>query len=61
MVYQDVAENVAYASTISAAFQALLASPPHRQNLLSPNLGRIGVGVARSSQGDFVITQDFAN
>ena len=61
VVYQDVAENVAYASTISAAFQALLASPPHRQNLLSPNLGRIGVGVARSSQGDFVITQDFAN
>jgi uncharacterized protein YkwD/uncharacterized membrane protein required for colicin V production len=61
VVYQDIAENVAYASTISSAFQALLASPPHRQNLLSPNLGRIGVGVARSSQGDFVITQDFAN
>ena len=54
-------ENIAYAPTVSSAFRGLMASPEHRQNILSSDFHRIGVGVAQSSLWGVVVTQDFAD
>jgi uncharacterized protein YkwD len=43
-----VAENVARARDAAAAHRALWDSPSHRGNMLSPELGRVGVGVVRA-------------
>ena len=51
-------ENVAVASDPDDAHDALMASPPHRDNLLSPKFNVAGIGVFR--QGHVIyVTQDF--
>ncbi len=53
-------ENVAVAGNPDQAHQALMASPPHRDNLLSPNYNVAGFGVIRSGHMLFV-AQDFGS
>lgn len=53
-------ENVAVAPNPDQAHQALMASPPHRDNLLSPNYNVAGFGVIRSGHMIFV-AQDFGS
>jgi uncharacterized protein YkwD len=53
-------ENVAVAGNSDQAHQALMASPPHRDNLLSPNYNVAGFGVIRSGHMLFV-AQDFGS
>lgn len=55
---QRAGENVAMASTAEDAHQALMSSPPHRDNLLSPNFNVAGFGVFRSGTRLYV-AQDF--
>lgn len=51
-------ENVAMAGDAGQAHHALMASAPHRDNLLSPNFNVAGVGVFR--RGDRIyVAQDF--
>lgn len=45
------AENIAEASSLTAAFPLLMASPPHRSNILNPYETQVGVGVAQLSNG----------
>jgi Cysteine-rich secretory protein family len=53
-------ENVAYDSTVQGAHDGFMHSPPHRENILSPNYDAAGVGVIHS--GDlYYVTQDFAH
>jgi len=54
-------ENVARAGSIREAEEALMRSPGHRANILSPRAERLGVGVA-SGPGDnrWFVTQIFA-
>ncbi len=59
--FAEIAENIAYAPTLADAYQALLASPPHRQNVLWAPARRLGVGVARLPSGALLVTQDFAD
>src|SRR5260370_32636543 len=40
-------ENVAIAENAVGAHDALMASPPHRHNLLSPNFNAAGFGACR--------------
>lgn len=55
---ERVGENVAVAPNIEDAHQALIASPPHRDNLLSVQFNVAGFGVFR--QGHVLyIAQDF--
>jgi uncharacterized protein YkwD len=61
------AENLVWSSGIMSANAAVaewLASPPHRANLLSPSLRRVGVGTPVGAFGGFatatMITADFA-
>ena len=53
-------ENVAIAANSDQAHQALMSSPPHRDNLLSPNFNVAGFGVFRSGHMLFV-AQDFGS
>jgi len=53
-------ENVALATTAEDAHQALMSSPPHRDNLLSPNFNVAGIGVFRSGNRLYV-AQDFGS
>jgi len=53
-------ENVAMAGNPDQAHQALMSSPPHRDNLLSPNFNVAGFGVFRSGHMLFV-AQDFGS
>ena len=62
------AENIFWASGVAspnATVASWLASPPHRQNLLDPQLHRVGVGTPLGSFGGFstatMVTADFAN
>lgn len=53
-------ENVAYAATIDRVQAVLMASPPHRENLLNPAFNAAGFGVVRSGETLYV-TQDFGH
>jgi len=53
-------ENVATAPDAAGAHHALMASPPHRDNLLSPNFNIAGIGVVRKGARIFV-AQDFGD
>jgi uncharacterized protein YkwD len=53
-------ENVAYAANAEQAQETLMKSPPHRENLLSPDYNVAGFGVVRSGNTLYV-TQDFAH
>ena len=52
-------ENVDLDRTIAGAHDALMHSPPHRANILSPDYNAVGVGVI-SSGSEIYVTEDFA-
>lgn len=55
---QRTGENVAVAPNVEDAHEALMASPPHRDNLLSPKFNVAGFGVFH--QGHVIyVAQDF--
>jgi uncharacterized protein YkwD len=49
-------QNIAMASSTGVAFEAMLASPGHRQNLLAPSWRYTGVGVAARCDGMLFFT-----
>jgi len=53
-------ENVAMAANPDQAHAALMASPPHRDNLLSPKFNVAGIGVVRKG-GKLYVAQDFGD
>jgi uncharacterized protein YkwD len=53
-------ENVASAFNAGQAHEALMASPPHRDNLLSPKFNIAGIGVVRKGEKLYV-AQDFGD
>lgn len=53
-----VGENVAVAPNVDQAHKGLMASPPHRDNLLSPKFNVAGFGVYRQGHTLYV-AQDF--
>lgn len=50
------AQNIAQAPSGALAFQAMMASPPHRKNLLARLYRVTGVGAARSCTGQVFFT-----
>ena len=58
--FDAVAENVADAQAGDDAHEALMNSPPHRQNLLNPKYNSLGIGVAERG-GQLYVVQDFAH
>jgi hypothetical protein len=56
---KSVGENVAASPTAETAHDALMHSPPHRENILHPKFDHVGIGVVR--EGDVLyVTEDFA-
>jgi hypothetical protein len=53
-------ENVASAPDPEDAHRALMASPPHRDNLLSPKFNVAGIGVVRKG-ANLYVAQDFGD
>ncbi len=51
--------NYPLAETIAVAVRDLMASPPHRDNILSPNYTRLGVGYADDGSGMHYFTMIF--
>lgn len=65
LAYERIAENIYMekfpdvSGMPERAVKAWLASPPHRENMLSPAFRETGIGLARSSDGETYVTQDF--
>ena len=56
-----VGENLALAPTVDIAHQGLMKSPGHRENILSPQYHRVGIGVVDGGLHGKMFTQDFAD
>jgi uncharacterized protein YkwD len=54
-------ENLALASTVTAAHRGLMNSPGHRANVLRPQFGRLGVGVLEGGRHGVMVTEEFRN
>lgn len=57
--YRYAGENLAGAPTVEGAHAALMKSPGHRANILSPNFTRIGVGIVNGGPYGKMFTQQF--
>jgi uncharacterized protein YkwD len=55
----SAAENVAQGPTAAVIHQEWMNSPPHRENLLDPELDSMGVAVV-ARNGELFAVQDFA-
>ncbi len=60
-----VGENIFFASVTNDVYGAgyahrsLMASPPHRKNILEPRFTKVGVGLYRDPEGRFWVTEMF--
>jgi len=57
--FRAVAENVAQGPSAADIHAQWMKSPPHRANLLDPELDSIGIAVAER-KGQFFAVQDFS-
>ena len=57
--FHAIAENVAMAPSATEVENSWMHSPPHRRNILDPQMNVLGVGVA-SRNGELFAVQDFA-
>lgn len=54
-------ENLALAPTIPVAHTGLMNSPGHRENILRPEFGRVGIGVMDGGMRGLMVSQEFRN
>ncbi len=57
--FSSLAENVAEGPTLEAIHEAWMKSPPHRANLLDPQLDSVGIAVA-AGNGVLFAAEDFS-
>jgi uncharacterized protein YkwD len=57
--FVNAGENLALAQTLEIAHKNLMNSPGHRANILSPNFGRLGIGVLDGGFYGLMISQEF--
>ena len=60
VTYGVAGENIAYAPTVDVAQRGLMRSPGHRENILSDQFTRVGIGVVVTPFGTRMFTQEFA-
>ncbi len=56
-----IGENLAFAPDVYLAHQGLMNSPGHRANILSPDYGRVGIGVIDGGVYGRIFVQEFRN
>jgi uncharacterized protein YkwD len=59
--FSAAGENLALAPSVEIAHRGLMNSPGHRANLLSPNFGRVGIGVSDGGAYGKMFVQEFAD
>lgn len=59
--YFAVGENLALAPTVELAHSGLMNSPKHRDNILSPEFGKMGIGVMDGGLFGKMFTQNFTD
>lgn len=57
--YVQAGENIAGNQTVTAAHNALMNSPGHRKNILSPDFTHIGIGITKGGPYGNMFTQMF--
>lgn len=61
IVYLTAGENLAFAPTLELAHIGLMNSPKHRDNILYPDFGKLGVGVIDAGFYGKMFVQVFSN
>ena len=61
VVFLVAGENLALAPSVQQAHDGLMNSPPHRENILSPNYRQVGVGIIDGGRYGLMVTQNFTN
>lgn len=59
--YLTAGENLALAQTVEIAHMGLMNSPGHRENILNPKFGRLGIGIMDGGIYGIMVTQNFRN
>jgi uncharacterized protein YkwD len=59
--FTTAGENLALAPTLSVAHTGLMNSPGHRENILRPQFGRVGIGIMDGGMRGLMISQEFRN
>jgi uncharacterized protein YkwD len=54
-------ENLALAPSLSVAHTGLMNSPGHRENILRPQFGRVGIGIMDGGMRGLMVSQEFRN
>ena len=61
VIFKVAGENLALAPSVDLAHIGLMNSPKHRENILDPDYGRIGIGIMDAGVYGLMITEDFAD
>ncbi|MDB4897121.1 MAG: SCP-like extracellular [Firmicutes bacterium] len=59
ITYRSAGENLAGNQSVAAAHKALMNSPGHRANILSPKYTKIGIGIIHGGPYGTMFTQHF--
>lgn len=59
--YAYAGENLAFAPDVEIAFAGLMKSQGHRENILSPNFNKVGIGVIDAGIFGKMFVQEFTN
>jgi uncharacterized protein YkwD len=59
--FRTAGENLALAPTLRIAHNGLMNSPGHRENILRPQYGRLGIGILDGGRHGLMISQEFRN
>ena len=59
--YTYAGENLAFAPDMEIAFAGLMKSPGHRENILSPNFKKVGIGVVDAGIFGKMFVQEFSD
>lgn len=57
--YSYAAENIAIAQSIEKAHNNFMNSTGHRNNILSPNLTHVGIGISKEANGNYKLVEMF--
>lgn len=57
--FRTAGENLALAPTLPVAHNGLMNSPGHRENILRPEFGRVGIGIMDGGYRGLMVTQNF--
>ena len=59
--YKAAGENLAYAPNVAIAHQGLMDSPGHKENILRPEFGQLGMGVIDGGINGKMFCQEYTD